>query len=69
MWSDGFHRQNRIGVPEPLMILPEKRMWLQRHVDGLLLTDVLISNVFSRHEQISTGTAVGYALFCPSAAW
>ncbi|EKI8874058.1 phosphotransferase [Escherichia coli] len=62
LWSDGFHRQNRISVPEPLMILPEKRMWLQRHVDGLLLTDVLISNVFSRHEQISTGTAVGYAL-------
>ncbi|HAO0394840.1 TPA: phosphotransferase [Escherichia coli] len=62
LWSDGFHQQNRIRVPEPLMLLPEKRMWLQRHVDGLLLTDVLLSDVFSRHGQISTGTAVGYAL-------
>lgn len=43
LWRQGFGPQadDRIGVPEPLGVLPELAMWLQRRVDGVPATQRL----------------------------
>jgi hypothetical protein len=36
LWAAGFHRKakDKICVPEPIAIIPEFRMWLQRRISG-----------------------------------
>ena len=42
LWDSGFSRQSadRISVPEPIGVLPEFRMWLQRKVAGTVASEV-----------------------------
>lgn len=58
LWENGFDGQNAASVPEPLALLPERKMWLQRKADAECLTLRL-----SPHADLAvTGAAVGTAL-------
>jgi aminoglycoside phosphotransferase (APT) family kinase protein len=46
LWSAGFadHSPDGISVPEPVGIIPEWQMWLQRKVEGAIATQFLTPN-------------------------
>ncbi len=43
LWEKGFNHnsEDKISVPEPIGIIPDFQMWLQRKVDGVNSTDLL----------------------------
>lgn len=43
LWHNGFDAESgdRISVPEPIGIIPQFQMWLQRKVNGVVATDLL----------------------------
>ena len=44
LWNAGFHRESsdHICVPEPIGVIPEFRMWLQRKVPGTSASELLL---------------------------
>lgn len=42
LWNNGFNNdcRDKISVPEPMAIIPEWQMWLQKKVSGKVLTDL-----------------------------
>ncbi|XWY22469.1 phosphotransferase family protein [Bisgaard Taxon 45] len=41
LWEHGFDDTARISVPEPLVVLPTQKIWLQRKVEGQALAERL----------------------------
>jgi aminoglycoside phosphotransferase (APT) family kinase protein len=61
LWRDGFHAQARFSVPEPLAVLDAQHIWLQRHVDGVTLAELLLKKP-PPGVLADTGSAAGLAL-------
>lgn len=59
LWLQGWHDTAPFSVPEPLALLPEWNIWLQRKVDAVALTERLIP---SEPRLAELGTQVGKAL-------
>jgi aminoglycoside phosphotransferase (APT) family kinase protein len=59
LWQQGWHDTAPFTVPEPLALLPEWNIWLQRRVDATALTERLIP---SEARLAELGTLVGRAL-------
>ncbi|CAM4009175.1 aminoglycoside phosphotransferase family protein [Serratia silvae] len=59
LWRQGWHGAAPFTVPEPLALLPEWNIWLQRKVDAVALTELLIP---SEPRLAELGTQVGKAL-------
>ncbi|WP_069791166.1 phosphotransferase [Cyanobacterium sp. IPPAS B-1200] len=47
LWKNGFNDDclDKISVPEPIAIIPEWQMWLQRKVSGEVLRDLFTPNI------------------------
>lgn len=58
LWDEMGTRGRALCVPEPLSLLAECNMWLQRHVDAQMLTNCLSPSA----DLTATGTVAGTAL-------